>query len=408
MTANEVRAWFPALQSGFAYLENAGGSQVPVCVAEAIARHMVTEYVQLGAGYPQADAATSMVNEAHRFMAEFVNAGDAGHIVIGPSTTALINLIAGAYGDIWTEGDEIVIAQANHEANAGAWERLQRRGAKIKIWLIDRETFLCELNSLEELLTERTRLVALPHVSNLVGMVQDVKAVCQMAHQVGAKVCADGVAYAPHRAIDVRELGVDWYVFSSYKVFGPHLAVLYGKRKSFEELTGPNHGFIPKDALPSKWELGGVSHEACAGLLALKPYLEFLASEPYGGHSTVQKAYETIHSLEAPLEAALRDGLRALPGVRLIGPQEASDDSEGTVSFLHDSVPADQIAAAVNRRGIGIRSGHMYAVRLLQGLGIPEEPGVVRVSLVHYNTMEEIERVLEAVESVLSGSAPEV
>jgi cysteine desulfurase family protein (TIGR01976 family) len=392
-----VRAQFPALAGSFAYLENAGGAQVPGVVAEAIREYMLTAYVQLGAGYPQSDAATQTVDEAHRFMGELFNAGDSGRAVIGPSTTALINLLAAAYGQIWSPGDEIVIATSNHEANIGAWARLESRGLEIRWWPVDRDTFRCEPATLEGLLSDRTRMVTLPHVSNLVGQVEDVRRVCEAAHAVGARVCADGVAFAPHRAIDVQSLGVDWYVFSAYKVYGPHVAALFGTREAFSELPGPNHWFVPNDD-PYKWELGGVPHEACAGLVALRGYLAFLAGGAYEGRTTVETAFGRMVELESPQEARLRGWLSDRSDLRIIGPRRAGPDSVGTVSFVHRDLPSDSVAAAVNRSGMGIRSGHMYAVRLLEGLGIAPEPGVVRVSLVHYNTAEEVEDLLGVLE----------
>ncbi len=396
-----VRARFPALQSGFAYLENAGGSQVPDVVADAIRDYMLTDYVQLGAGYPQSDRATARVEEAHAFMAEFVNAGGAGRVVIGPSTTALINLIAAAYGQIWSEGDEVVVAESNHEANVGAWVRLESKGIKVRWWPVDRESFRCEPDALATLLGPRTKLVALPHVSNLIGQIEDVKRVCELAHAVGAKVCSDGVAYAPHRSIDVQDLGVDWYVFSAYKVYGPHMAALYGRTEAFGELTGPNHWFVPNDD-PYKWELGGVSHEACAGLLAMRSYLGFLAGGGYAGRSTIETAFGVMAQLEHPTEARLRGWLSDRGDLTLTGPKAAGQDTVGTVSFVHKTLGSDAIAEAVNRSGMGIRNGHMYAVRLLEGLGIASDPGVVRVSLVHYNTVDEIDRLIRKFENLFN------
>ena len=393
--ASEVRARFPALANGFAFLENAGGSQLPDTVIDAARTYMIENFVQTGANYPKSERATATVDEAHVFAEEMVNAGLAGRVVLGASTTVLVAMVADAYARVWKPGDEVVIAATNHEANAGPWARLERAGAVVRHWPIDPATFRCEPSALEELLNERTRIVALPHASNLVGQVEDVARVVEMAHAVGAKVCADGVAYAPHRAADVTALGVDWYVLSLYKTFGPHMGVLFGRHEAFEELVGPGHFFVPEKAVPYRWEPGAANHESCAALLGLRPYLAFLAGHgEYRGRATVEAAWAEMERLELPPFARLVEGLRER-GVRFVGSGEAREDTLATVSFLMDE-PSDAVSARANGPLRGLRHGNMYAVRLLDGLGIPREPGVVRASLAHYNTVEEVEGLLAA------------
>ncbi len=396
-SVSDVRARFPALAGGFAFLENAGGSQLPDTVIEAARAYMVGNFVQTGANYPKSEAATAAVEEAHVLAEDLVNAGGMGKAVLGPSTTVLLAMVADAYARAWRAGDEVVIAATNHEANAGPWARLERAGAVIRHWPVDPTTFRCEPSALEGLLNERTRIVVMPHASNIVGQVEDVQKVCEMAHAVGAKVCADGVAYAPHRAVDVAALGVDWYVLSLYKVFGPHMAVLFGRHEAFDELVGPGHFFIPERSVPYRWEPGAPNHECCAAFLGLRPYLAFLAShDGYQGRSTVEAAYAEMIRLEDAPYRRLVEGLRDL-GARFVGPGEVRPDTLATVSFLMDE-PSDVVSARVNGPERGLRHGHMYAVRLLDGLGIPREPGVVRASLAHYNTVEEVEGLLQALD----------
>ena len=392
---SEVRAEFPALAGGFAFLENAGGSQLPGKVIEAMREYQVESFVPKGAGYTKSDAATANVAAAHHLAEEMVNAAGVGKCVLGASTTALVAMVAEAYARDWRAGDEVIVAETNHEANAGPWARLERAGATVRMWPVDPVTFRCELSTLEGLLSERTRIVALPHVSNIVGQVEDVAKVAEMAHAVGAKVCADGVAYAPHRAVDVAALGVDWYVLSLYKTFAPHMAVLFGRDEAFGELVGPGHFFVPEKEVPYRWEPGAANHESCAGFLGLRPYLAFLAGHSeYAGRRTVEAAWAEMARLEAAPHARLVEGLRDL-GVRFVGPGEARADTVPTVSFLMDE-PSDAVAARVNGPERGLRNGNMYAVRLLDGLGIPRDPGVVRASLAHYNTVEEVEGLLGA------------
>jgi len=396
-----IRSWFPALQSDFAFLENAGGSQIPLVVADAIRDYMLSDYVQLGAGYPQSQRATAVVDDAHEFVETFMNATGFGKVILGNSTTALIQILANAYSEVWNPGDEVIIAETNHEANAGPWSKLERLGVVVKTWKVEPEKFECSLLSLAELITDRTRIVAFPHVSNLLGEVVDVKAITALVHSKGAKVIVDGVAYAPHRAIDVADWGVDWYVYSTYKVYGPHMAALYGSAAAFGELSGPNHFFIPRESVPYKFELGSISHEGCAGILALRSYLRFLAGTEMDDRQTVVDAFEVMEELEMPLQVGLVRYLRSKPDVRIIGLADEGPRSVGTISFVHNHLTSTEIVAEIDKCNIGIRFGHMYAVRLCEALGIDLEHGVVRVSLVHYNTPEEIERLIGAFEEIL-------
>jgi cysteine desulfurase family protein (TIGR01976 family) len=396
-----LRSWFPSLGADHVFLENAGGSQVPACVADGIRDYMLSTYVQLGAGYPLSTRATAVVDEAHGFVETIMGAGDAGKVVLGPSTTALTTMLAGAYGEVLRPGDEVVIAVTNHEANAGPWARLERRGARVRMWRVDPVLGRCPVEGLRDLVTERTRIVAMPHVSNLLGQVEDVRAAASVAHAVGARLVVDGVAYAPHRPIDVRELGADYYVYSTYKVYGPHMAAMFGRREAFAEIEGPNHFFVPREAIPYKFELGGVSHEGCAGLVALGSYLAFLAGADGCDREVVVRAFSRMEALERPLVERLVGWLTRREGVRIVGTACADEGRVGTVSFVHERVPNPVITAAAHRAGIGIRHGHMYAIRLCRALGLDPETGVVRASLLHYNTPDEIERLIDVLDAIL-------
>ena len=398
-----LRAAFPALASGTAFLENAGGSQVPACVADAMHAYLTQTYVQLGAGYPLSRRCTATVDEAHAFARLFVNARR-GQAILGSSTTALLNLLASCYAQVLRPGQEIILAETGHEANLGCWKRLEKQGIVIRWWPVDPATYTCTLAGLRALLGQRTALVALPHVSNLLGGIADLPAIVALAHEAGARVVADGVAYAPHRAIDVDAWDVDWYVYSTYKVFGPHMAVLYGRDDALGELPGPNHDFIPRDDLPYQFEPGGANHEGCAGLLALGEYLKLLAGADAGAPCTravVERAFAHAAALEQPLTARLLAYLGGKPGVRVIGPTVADEARVGTISFTHDRLSAREIVAAVDDSGVAIRHGHMYAYRLCQRLGVPVEDGVVRASFVHYNTPAEVERLIGVFDGIL-------
>lgn len=398
-----LREHFPSLKSGFAYLENAGGSQVPGGVAEAIARYMTTTYVQLDAGYPQSDAATENVAQAHRFANTFMGGDGVGQTILGPSTTALLHILANAYAMAMESGARIIAAETGHEANIGPWAALANRGFEIKIWRVNPSSFQCNLQDLERMLKERpTKIVALPHVSNLLGEIVDLHPIVELAHRYGARVVVDGVAYAPHRPIDVKAWGVDWYAFSWYKVYGPHMAALYGSTEALTEIEGPNHFFINRDT-PYKFELGGANHEGCAGLNALPDYLGVVAGVPVQGEikrDTVVEAMNAMAELEAPLQRRYVDFLKGKKGVRIVGPAHAESSRVTTISFVHEHLTPPEIVQHVNSKNMGIRYGNAYAFRLCKALGIDPATGVVRASFVHYNTLEEVERLCAALDEV--------
>ena len=401
-----IRAQFPALDRDLAFLENAGGSQVPAIVADAVRDYMLDSYVQLGAGYALSDLATKTVDDAHAWIERFMNAGTSGRVVLGPSCTALCNMLAAAYEPLIEPDDEIVIATCGHEANIGPWVRLAKKtGCNIVWWNPDdRESSPTTVAKLEKLLTTKSKLVILPHVSNLLGEIIDVAAVTQVAHAIGAKVVVDGVAYAPHRAIDCERWQVDWYLYSTYKVYGPHMAAMYGSHDALSEVTGPNHFFIDDDDVPYKFEPGGVSHEGCAGLLVLQMYLKTLIgndTEQPCTFTDVQRAFDRMTELELPLQAKLIDFLKSREDVRIIGPAHGSDSRVGTISVVHCRKSSSEIVNFVSENNIAIRFGHMYAYRLCEFLDIEPEAGVVRVSLVHYNTMAEIDRLIAVLDACL-------
>lgn len=415
-SSDDIRARFPALAGEWALLENAGGSQVPLAVADAVRSHMLESYVQLGAGYPLSHRADEVVARAHAWSRTFVgdvdDAGGAerGVAILGPSTSQLCAMLAACVARTVEPGDNVVLAESGHEANLGPWAHLADRGVEVRWWRVDPDAQDCVPDGLDAVLDGRTRIVALPHVSNLLGAVLDVRDVARRAHAVGAEVVVDGVAFAPHRAVDVHAWQADWYVFSTYKVYGPHMAVLWGRREAALALEGPNHFFIPRDDLPGKFELGGTCHEACAGWNAVAGYLEWLADAPAARpphaathaplHAAAQErahvvaAFAEMERRELPLQRHLLQGLRELRSYRVLGPASAGPSRVPTVSFVHARRSSREIVAALHAAHVAVRHGHMYAHRLCAALGIDLADGVVRVSAVHYNTTDEIDRVL--------------
>lgn len=398
-----IRAAFPALADDLVFLENAGGSQVPGVVVDAIRDYMLRSYVQLGAGYERSRRATELVDSTHAWISRLMR-GAKGKVILGPSTTALMHVLAGCYRQILRPGQSIVLAQTGHEANMGPWRLLEAHGIDVRIWPVDATSFECSLETLNGVLDEHTALVCFPHVSNLLGDVVDVAALTDRVHAAGARVVVDGVAYAPHRRIDCEEWDVDWYVYSTYKVYGPHAAALYGRTDAIASVTGPNHFFIDDDDVPYKFELGGPNHESCAGLLALERYLAHVidvAPSTTLDDAQLGQAFDHMTALEREPTQRLVDFLASKKKVRIIGPAHAKDARVGTVSFVHADKSSRAITASVDRSRIAIRHGHMYAYDLCEGLGLEPEDGVVRVSLVHYNTPQEIDALIEVLDPVL-------
>lgn len=397
----QIRDCFPALAANEILMDNAGGSQVPLSVANAVRDYMLRSYVQVGAEYPASKRATQTVAEAHTVVNTIMGGENVGRTIFGSSSSTLFRMLADCYGDILQPGDEVVIAENGHESNIGPWIRLASRGITVKLWEANADTGVCEVETLQSLLTEQTKLVVLVQTSNILGQVEDIQSAIDAVHRVGAKVVVDGVAYAPHLLVDVEKWGVDWYVFSCYKVFGPHIGAMFGRHEAFAELTGPNHYFLAKDYLPGKFELGGSNPESCAGLLGLPSYLQFLTGAADFNRQTVVEAWKAMEELEKPLTAQFLDFLNQQPRVRIIGSSVADDSRVPTIAFTHETLSSKEIADQAISQGIGMRWGNFYSVRLLERLGISPATGVARASFAHYTTKEEVDTLITALEPVL-------
>lgn len=415
----QIRAQFPALSRPTAFLDNAGGSHLPRCVLDAMTRYMAESFVQIGGDYPESLAAAENVAGAHDMVKLLLNAHGAGEVVLAQSTTSLCHLLASCYErSPRSDRNEIVVCTAGHEANIGAWMRLAERGWVVREWRAERDhgqnhaRWRILPHTLRGLLSERTRLVAFPHVSNILGEIVDAAEVAAMAHSVGARVVCDGVAYVPHRAPDVARLGVDWYVYSTYKVYGPHAAALFGTREAFAEIEGPNHYFIPRDRVPYKFELGGVNHESCAAINGLWEYLCFLAGEaslPARRNETrardramVERAFGVMENLELATQSMLIEWLRSRRDIEIVGPTHADAGRVPTISFVVRGRSSRELATRANRDGLAMRFGHFYSKRLVESIDLEPDDGVVRVSLVHYSSPAEVTRLIEWLERSLA------
>jgi selenocysteine lyase/cysteine desulfurase len=271
----------------------------------------------------------------------------------------------------------------------------------IREWRLDRTSGRAELADLEALLGPRTRLVACTHASNILGTLMPIGAIAERAHAAGAQLCVDGVAYAPHRAIDVRALGADYYVFSLYKTYGPHHAVLYGRHDRLLAARNINHWFYGEERLPAKLEPGNPNYELAWGSTAIVDYLIGLGTGD-GERARIEDAFARIAAHEEALSDRLLGFLKSRNGVRVVGETTADRTVRvPTISFVADDKRAEAIVTAVDPHGIGIRFGDFHSKRLIESLGLAPQGGVVRVSMVHYNTIEEVDRLCAVLDRLL-------
>lgn len=395
-----VRTQFPALDTEWALFDNAGGTAPCLPVIERASAHLSRRPVQLGATYPCSVEAAREVQAGREAMAQLTGV-EADRVFIGPSSSVMIRRIAEGLRRELEPGDEVIVTALDHHANVGPWEELERQGAVIKTWPFCKETHELRLEDLQPLLSERTKLVAFGHVSNLIGTIHDVRAACELIRSAGAISVVDGVAAAPHRRPEVDALGADFYVFSAYKVFGPHQGVLVGRPELLERLAPVYHPFL--DDRKKGWEPAGGTYELMASLPGMVEHITSLGSGA-GRASTadIDSGYDAITRYEADLARPLLEFLAGHPGVTLYGLADSADPSRvPTVSFSVGGRLSSEIATAAEEHKVAVRWGHFYAWNAAKELGLLEQDGVVRASMVHYNTAEEVSRLVEALESVI-------
>jgi cysteine desulfurase family protein (TIGR01976 family) len=396
-----VRKQFPALADGFVYFDNAGGSVVLKSVAERVYDYLTTTSVQTGASYAHSQRASQRLAEARARFALMVGASRPEEIVIGPSTTVLCQNLARAMRGRLKPGDEIVVTAFDHESNIGPWRWLEAFGIVIKVWGVDRESCEIDLDALEALMTPRTRLVAVTHTSNILGTINPIAEIVRRVHARGAEIAVDAVAYAPHRAIDVVALDVDYYIFSFYKTYGPHLAMMYGKYEKLLELDWLYHYFYGKEVVPQKLEPGNANYELAWGAAGIVDYIDALGGGT-GDRAAITRAFDDIAIQEAALGERLLSYLRARNDVRIFGRRDSDSASRvPTISFKVEGRDSAEIVRAVDEAGIGMRFGDFHSKGLVEALGASAQSGVLRVSMVHYNTLCEVDRLLTRLDQVI-------
>jgi cysteine desulfurase family protein (TIGR01976 family) len=401
-----LRPMFPPLKGGGVFVENAGGTYVPDQVILRLGEYMQDSQVQPNWNFASSIRATERIREGRRLMAEMINA-ETDEIVIGPSTTLNIYLLSQAIRPWFKTGDEIIVTEQDHEANIGAWRRLEETGLVIKEWKIDRQTGALDIPALDGLIGPRTRLVAFTHCSNVIGIVHDVPQLAARIRQAGALSFVDGTAFAPHFPVDVKELGADFYVFSLYKVYGPHQSVLFGRRDLLLKASSRNHFFIPPEKTEYTLLPGGPNHELSASLVGLAEYFETLDRHHFpqpanSFHARIKRVFGLIAAHEGKMAARIRAHLAAKPGIKLVGGVPTSDGRLAPVIAFHAPGKASSlIVAELNARDIAIGHGDFWANRCIRALGLTPEEGLVRIGLAHYNDDADVKKLLAALDAVL-------
>ena len=398
-----VRAQFPAFAQpslqGQAFFENAGGSYTCGQVIDRLHRYYTERKVQPYAPYEASRLAGEEMDEARRRLAEML--GVATHEVsFGPSTTQNTYVLAQAVRKWLKPGEAIVVTNQDHEANSGPWRRLAEEGIEVREWQIDPVTGLLKPEDLEDLLDESVRLVCFPHCSNVVGAINDVVDITARAQAAGARVCVDGVSYAPHGFPDVGAMGCDIYLFSAYKTYGPHQGIMVIREEFGFDLPNQGHHFNG-DSLYKRFTPAGPDHAQIAASAGMADYMEAFSAHHGGGvgAAAARLAHDVMRAHEVALLQPLLDYVSAKNAVRLIGPSDAAKRAPTVAMALQ--MDAESAAAQLAPLGIMAGGGDFYAQRPLGAMGVDLDKGVLRVSFTHYTEKAEVDKLISALDQVV-------
>jgi len=403
---NFIRSQFPAFEEpslkGWAFFENAGGSYPCRQVISRLTHFYTKNKVQPYYPYPASEKAGALMDESYRRMAEYLNV-DPAEIHFGPSTTQNVYVLANAMRPMWAEGDEIIVSCQDHEANAGAWRRLGKRGIKVIEWHVDRESGVLDLQALKGLFTNRTRMVAYPHCSNVIGDLNPVKEITKIAHEHGALSVVDGVGWAPHGLPDLKDLDVDIYMFSSYKTYGPHLGVLYVKGSLIGKMENQSH-FFKEGVTRSMLTPAGPDHAQVGSVAGILDYLDAVYAHHFEEEALpVQRNHalnELFRAHETALLEPLMEFLNDREDVRIVGPSTTQNRAP-IVSILPKEKAVLEVYNTLTHHKLMLGYGNFYAYRPLMDMDIPTDPGVIRISFVHYTSPEEIQQVITGLKDAL-------
>jgi cysteine desulfurase family protein (TIGR01976 family) len=400
-STEEIRSHFPALNRrhnghAVAYFDGPGGTQVPRSVADAVTDYLYHHNANTHWAYPTSAETDAAINDARQTFAEFLNASP-DEIVFGANMTTLAFHLSRAMGSKFNEGDRIIITELDHHANVAPWRTLEReRGVVVRAVKLLPESGILDWNDFDELMGSRPKLVAIGAASNALGTVTDLRRAIDAAHAAGALAFVDAVHYVPHALVDVRALDCDFLSCSAYKFYGPHVGVLYGKQDLLQSLRFPKLEPAP-DTAPERVETGTQNHEGIVGAAAA---VDFLASLSVGEsrRERLQTTFAALHARAQILARELWEGLARIKGVTLYGPPPDSPRTP-TISFTLQGVPSTRVARKLVESGIFVSHGDFYAATVIERLGLSGE-GLVRAGCACYTTMEEVQRLVDAVRVV--------
>ena len=405
---NFVRSQFPTfndpLCKDWSFFENAGGSYVPINVIDRLTKFMTSTKVQPYADYPMSKIAGENMDKATKTFSEMINAKE-NEILIGGSTSINLYVLSNALKKFLNPGDEIIVTNQDHEANVSPWRRLSDTGAIIKEWKINSLNGELEIEELEKLLNKKTKILAVTHCSNIVGTVNNLNEIAKIAHKFNTIVIGDGVSYAPHGFPDVKELDVDFYTFSLYKTFGPHLALLYGKEEILKELPNQNHQFLDGQ-YPYTINPGGPNHEELSSLEGIYEYFDNVYSHHFNKKNVskfekIKKINQLISSHEEKIANPILNYISNNKDLLLIGKDTIINKNRApTISFTSKSKTSKEISEKLVKNKIATRNDNFYAWRCLNALNIDPNDGVVRLSMTHYNSFEDSNRVIKALDTI--------
>jgi len=408
----KIRSAFPALSrvvgnESAIFFDGPGGSQVPKSVADAVSKYLLHQNANTGMSFATSVETDNVISESLQACADFLGCNDYREIVFGQNMTSLNIQLASALSRTWKPGDEIVVTEMDHDGNVRPWVlAAEWSGAVVRKIEVDPEDCTLDEKSIQSEINERTVLVAVGAASNLSGTINDVKKIVDISHAFGAEVVVDAVHYAPHGLIDVNDLGCDYLLCSPYKFFGPHQGILWGRAERMAELPVAKLR-VSSEEIPFRWMTGTQSHEGMAGTQAAIDHIAWIGKEASGRddlprREALVEAYDAIEAHERRLCSRIIEGLMGIEGIKIWGITEKNEliNRAPTISFTHPKMTATEIGGALAERGIFVWSGNFYALELTEALGLEPE-GVLRAGVLHYNTIEEVERFIGAVSEII-------
>jgi cysteine desulfurase family protein (TIGR01976 family) len=403
-----IRSKFPSLDRKAIFFDNPGGTQIARQSLDRINQYLLENNANHEGAFTTSQASDAILDEAHRAMADFYNASSPAEIIFGNNMTSLTLHISRSISLEWKAGDEIVVTRLDHDANVTPWIlAAQDHGVKVNWVDFDVEDGTLRLDDLQRALEQKPRLLAVGYASNSLGTINPIARIVRLAHEAGALVYVDAVQYAPHGPIDVQKLDCDFLVSSSYKFFGPHSGILYGKRDLLEKLFA--YKVRPAtNKLPGKFETGTQNHEGIAGVLGAIEYfawvgkqfgseqMEGLREAGYTGRRLdLKKAMLAIRAYEYELSRALLSALQGIPGLTIFGLTDVRrlEERVATYAFRVKDLHPRKVAEQLGRQGIYVWDGNYYAINVTERLGLEDSGGMVRVGATHYNTIDEVRRL---------------